>query len=163
MIRMPVFLVAAMWDRLRLHGMRQPDFVVGDGPIPYLRRWHVTPRGAGPAAYLHQFLRSDDDRALHDHPYESVSIILRGLYREHLPHGEPVLRQAGDVVTRDATTPHRVELLADHATGAPQPCWTLFLTGPRVREWGFHCPKGWVPWQQFVDDRDADAIGRGCD
>ena len=43
------------------------------------------------------------------------------------------------------------------------PCWTLFINGAKLRNWGFHCPKGWRPWQQFVDDRDHGSVGRGCD
>jgi len=163
-MRLPAFLCQAMWDRLKVHAMQEPDFIVGPKADPYLRRWHITPRGDGPSCYLHQFLRSDDDRALHDHPYASVSIILQRGYLEHLPGLDaPIRRVAGDVVSRDAETPHRVELEANPLGGAPLPCWTLFLTGPRVRDWGFHCPRGWVPWRDFVDARDAGAIGRGCD
>lgn len=140
---------------------REPDFVVGGAERPYLRRWFLTPRDDGPGVYLHHFLRSDDDRALHDHPYESTSIILTGQYIEHLADGRGYLRQAGWTGSRSATEAHRVELLQDEA-GNPLPVWTLFLHGPRVRDWGFHCPQGWVPWQQFVDARDHGAVGRGC-
>lgn len=161
-MRIPDFLchgmLGALMDRVVT---RPPDFVIGGTDNPYLLRWHVTPRGEGPACYLHQFRRSDDDRALHDHPYCSTSIILRGQYVEHLPAGQWFRRVTGDVVQRDATTPHRVELLRD-ADGVEVPCWTLFLTGPRLRDWGFHCPQGWVPWQVFTDARDAGATGRGC-
>jgi hypothetical protein len=161
-MRLPPVLCAALFRPLVLIAeSREPDFVIGGRAEPYLRRWHVTPRGEGPAVYLHHFLRSDDDRALHDHPYESTSILLRGSYCEHLPGGA-ALREVGSVVQRDALTPHRVELLACPTTGGELAVWTLFLTGPRVRDWGFHCPNGWVRWQDFVDQRDGGAIGRGC-
>lgn len=161
-MRIPEFLCHGMLGTLMDRVVaRAPDFVIGGAEDPYLLRWHVTPRGDGPSCYLHQFRRSDDDRALHDHPYESTSIILRGQYIEHLPGGQWFRRVTGDVVRRDAVTPHRVELLND-AEGRPVPCWTLFLTGPRLRDWGFHCPQGWVPWQVFTDARDAGAVGRGC-
>lgn len=161
---LPPFLVDALWRSLSPHAMTAPHFIVGGREDPYLRRWHIAPRGEGPSCYLHEFLRSDDDRALHDHPYESVSIILRRGYLEHVPgQAVPIRRNVGDVVLRDATTPHRVELLAGPAGTPPISAWTLFLTGPRVRDWGFHCPNGWVPWQVFTDARDAGAIGRGCD
>ena len=39
---------------------------------------------------------------------------------------------------------------------------TVFLTGPIVRMWGFHCPKGWVPFYDFVAKGDAGSIGPGC-
>jgi hypothetical protein len=49
-----------------------------------MRRWWVIPRNKFFNIYLHHFLHSDDDRALHDHPWWNVSILLRsGSYVEH--------------------------------------------------------------------------------
>lgn len=160
---LPVFLCDSLFRSLALIAeSRPPDVVIGGMQDPYLHRWHVTPKGDGPSCYLHHFLRSDDDRALHDHPYASTSIILRGAYLEHLPgSAAPHLRVRGQVVHRDAVAPHRVELLRN-AEGQEVPCWSLFLTGPRVRDWGFHCPQGWVPWQRFTDPADPGAVGPGC-
>ena len=59
----------------------RPHKVIG-GPDPYLLRWHVIPRNRLLNVYVHKFLRSDDDRALHDHPWWFVSLILRGRYDE---------------------------------------------------------------------------------
>lgn len=146
---LPPYATEALLALLRPLALREPDFRLGDEPQPYLRRWHLTPRGTGPAVYLHEFLRSDDDRALHDHPYDSVSIVLAGGYLEHLPGQPPAHRPPGSVITRTATALHRVELLREPDSGAEQPCWSLFLTGPRIREWGFACPNGWQPWQAF--------------
>ncbi|WP_165421915.1 hypothetical protein [Pseudoxanthomonas winnipegensis] len=43
-------------------------------------------------------------------------------------------------------------------------CWTLFLFGPKRREWGFHCEgKGWVPWQEFTAAGKPGEVGKGCD
>lgn len=163
--RLPHFACEALVQMLRpLAAERRPDQTIGGEHDPYLRRWHLTPRGDGPAVYLHQFLRSDDDRALHDHPWASVSIILSGSYLEHVPgEDEPLLRTPGTVVERDATSAHRVELLRLRP-GAPElPVWTLFLVGPRVREWGFHCPQGWVRWQDFTAGPGGELVGKGCD
>lgn len=151
----------ALYAMLAPQLMREPDFIIGAAADPYLYRWHLSPRGDQPAAYLHHFMRSDDDRALHDHPYESTSVILSGQYIEWTEGGRSELRQEGAIVSRSAETAHRVELLLD-AAGQPLPVTTLFLCGPRVREWGFHCPQGWRPWQQFVAERDAGDIGVGC-
>ena len=139
-----------------------PDFIIGGSEDPYLLRWHLTPRGDGPGIYVHHFLRSDDDRALHDHPYASTSILLEGSYLEHLPGGVAVMRNQGETVSRDAETPHRVELLPRATGEGLHPVTTMFLCGPRVRDWGFHCPQGWRPWQEFVDSRDKGGVGVGC-
>ena len=82
------------------------------------------------------------------------------------------LRRAGALKFRFGPAPHRVELLGiGEAMGmAPVPddipmvCWTLFITGPKVRTWGFHCPEqGWIRWDKFTAAGDAGAVGRGCD
>lgn len=153
---------------------RPPDLEIGGATNPYLRRWFVIPRNRLANIYLHQFLRDDDDRALHDHPWPNLSIVLRGMYQEvafarRPRQGEPlpptVIRQrrAGQWVGRHARTAHRVVLPRD-AAGRPQPCWSLFLTGPNWRSWGFWCPAGrWVHWRKFTAGPRGELVGRGCD
>ena len=141
---------------------RSPDFVIGGADRPYLLRWFVIPRNRFFNVYLHQFLRSDDDRALHDHPWANLSILLHGSYLEHTIDAGGIeqcrLLSQGDVRVRlSGKFAHRVELFDG-------PCWTLFITGPRYRQWGFHCPKaGWVHWERFTAAHDSGSIGRGCD
>jgi hypothetical protein len=130
---------------------REPDVIIGNH---YLHRWWVIPRNRFFNVYLHLFLHSDDDRALHDHPWWNVSWLLFGTYTEHTPQGKRYF-VAGDLRFRNATNPHRIEL----TNGA---CWTLFITGPVIREWGFHCPKGWRHWTKFVDTKNPGQVGRGC-
>lgn len=145
---------------------RPPDFIIGGADDPYIRRWWVIPRNRFFNVYLHQFLRSDDDRALHDHPWANCSILLRGFYNEYLGDPSPRLRVAGDIVfRRSGRIAHRIELLHDNTGVAPgeAPCWTLFITGPRYREWGFHCPRGWVHWKLFTAADDIGQVGKGCD
>lgn len=132
---------------------RAPDFVIG-APA-YLRRWWIIPRNEQQNVYLHEILRDDDDRALHDHPWDNQSLVLRGSYREITPEGT-FIRKAGDLITRSADTLHRLELI----DGAP--CVSLFFTGPKVREWGFACPKGWVHWRDFTGGANGELVGRGC-
>ncbi len=31
---------------------------------------------------------------------------------------------------------------------------------PRNR--GFHCPNGWVPWQEFTAGENGELVGKGC-
>lgn len=131
---------------------RAPDFIIGEN---YLRRWWVIPRNEGCNVYLHEILQSDDDRALHDHPWDNTSMLLDGSYIEYTPEGRFV-REAGSIITRRATDSHRLEIPEGGRAVS------LFITGPKLREWGFHCPHGWRVWTDFVDDRDSGKIGRGC-
>lgn len=150
---------------------RAPDFIIGGPSNPYLLRWFVIPRNVYFNIYLHCIIRSDDDRALHDHPWWNLSIILRGSYREITPdfNGAPTpyeriadlptretVRNAGAIKFRCATASHRLEVMKG-------PVWTLFITGPRIREWGFHCPKGWKHWKLFTNPNDTGQVGPGCD
>lgn len=172
---------------------RAADLCVGGVADPYLRRWYLcpwsrfdrsrAPRGfleqlqrRLPALYVHQFLRDDDDRALHDHPWWSVSLTLRGAYCEVLPIDQEqpcsldfsselfparlrvVTRKPGALTFRSASMRHRIMV------GSSSGAWTLFLTGPRLRDWGFWCRHGFVPWQRFTDPKTAGTTtGAGCD
>ncbi len=135
---------------------RKPDFIIGPHDAPYLRRWWVIPRNRWFNIYLHQILASDDDRALHDHPWVNCSIILKGRYREITPT-KVSERRAWRPVLRRAVAAHRLVILPGES------CWSLFITGPIVRQWGFHCPKGWRIWTEFVNARDSGQIGKGCE
>lgn len=59
------------------------DGIDGGPRRPYLTRWHIIPRNRWFNLYLHKFVHGDDDRALHDHPWASASLILDGRYIEH--------------------------------------------------------------------------------
>lgn len=133
-----------------------PHFIVGPPDRPYLHRRYILPRNPWINVYIHRFLRDDDDRALHDHPWASVSLLVRGRYVEETVAGRQEYR-VGSIIFRSATYSHRVELPDG------KPCWTLFITGRRVREWGFHCPRGWVHWKEFTKADKPGEIGKGCD
>lgn len=154
-------LILALAPRLiALSERRAPDVIIGGVDDPYLRRWWLIPRNRFFNVYLHHFMRSDDDRALHDHPWWNLSVLLEGRYVEHTIEAgginRRVKRWAGEWKFRRAAAAHRIELVAG-------PCWTLFLTGPTIRSWGFHCPRGWVHWRDFTNPVDGGStIGRGC-
>lgn len=157
---------------------RAPDVIIGGAEQPYLLRWYLIPRNPLFNLYLHQFRRSDDDRALHDHPWFNASLVLRGSYVEHTIAAGGIhrtrTREVGAVVLRSPWRAHRIELPTKRVVrevegkrtwvAEPVPCWTLFVTGPRLRAWGFHCERtGWVHWRTFTDPAtDGRTIGKGC-
>ena len=107
------------------------DLIAGD----YMRRWTVrTPLGM---VRLHHIMRSDNDRHFHDHPFNFISIILRGGYIESRPKEPPEIYLPGNVLFRFAEDLHYLKLLDRDA-------WTLVLaTNPR-RRWGFETEDGWI-------------------
>lgn len=151
---------------------RKPDVVIGREGKPYMLRWHIIPRNKYFNIYLHKFLGDDEDRALHDHPWPSLSIILRGKYIEHTPGGKVRIFKRGAFIYRPANYTHRIELFKKnihldignwYSQRIPRRVWTLFITGRKVREWGFHCPQGWRHWRDFVNPNNHGEVGRGCD
>lgn len=161
---------------------RPPDFIVGGEKDPYLLRWYLLPRNRLCNVYLHKFLRDDDDRAMHDHPWSSLSIVLKGGYFDITPGPDGteqrVWRGVGSVIFRSAVSRHRVECRRESfcvfdteswlqgqqaVKEIARPAWTLFITGPRVREWGFWCPRGWVHWRDFTAGTNGEEVGKGCD
>ena len=137
---------------------RPPDFIIGSAEDPYLRRWWLVPRNDTANIYLHEILKDDDDRALHDHPWDFFSVVLSGAYLEHSKNVGPLHRiyRKGDINAKKATDLHRLQVLEG-------PVITLVVTGPRIREWGFDCPNGWRHWKEFCDERDHGKVGRGCE
>jgi len=80
--------------------------------------------------YVHRWHRSDPED-FHDHPWDFVSLILKGGYYETRPDGR-VWRSPGSIVFRNATDRHRVEVDKNF----PFPI-SMIITGPIIREWGF--------------------------
>ena len=140
--------------------MRKPDRIIG---TDYLHRWHLIPRSRFFNIYLHKFIGSDDDRALHEHPWWSVSFFLAGgPMRERFQHNPPGSLKLYRTITRFRPYFRNTVIAHQMVKDTREPSWTLFITGPRVRLWGFWCPKGWVPWFEFVD-RDQGGEGKGCE
>lgn len=148
----------------------QPHVVLFQDEQPYLIRRFLIPRNSYFNIYLHKFVRSDYDEALHDHPWWFISLILKGAYTEYTPEGRE-RRKAGSIAYRPATHMHRVQLdshpvIATERTRVRPtrqeiPTWTLIVTGKKVREWGFACPKAWVPWEKFTGGSYNHSVGCG--
>lgn len=193
-MRVPKFALRIL--RRRLDALRHavPDEIIGrnarsrkrDGyreqvDRPFLIRWFVIPKNKWLNIYLHQFVRDDEDRALHDHPWHNLSIIIAGQYIEHtIKAGGIHMRQlfsAGDMKYRLARTAHRIELCRvmtgdidpqtqlinsddpwfEIGASGKRTSWSLFITGPVVHVWGFHCPEtGWRSSAQFNEMKGCD-------
>lgn len=146
---------------LRTIYKRPPDFVVGGTENSYMLRWWLIPRNKFFNIYVHMFLRDDDDRALHDHPWASLSLLCRGtlleVYQDEakLEHSKHIT--VGEWTYRSATHAHRIVVPVQNYTPV-----TIFITGPRIREWGFHCKQGWKHWKDFCGIGDKGTVGAGC-
>jgi hypothetical protein len=135
--------------------MRRKDWALGrrfdimDANDPtqlYLRRWRLiqTPWFA---LYLHKVLLPDDDRHMHDHPYNFSSLVLRGGYKEVVDYGDGWSwgrsHKAGSIHHMKAEWLHKIVSLKR------VPTWTLLFVGRRRRTWGFWTENGWVAWHNY--------------
>lgn len=109
---------------------------------------------------LHHIFLSDNE-CLHDHPWDFMSIILKGGYWEVTEYltgvkdeGWPFTAEKaldkiwynpGKILFRKANSKHRIEL-GSKRTGNESwkivPCWTLLFMIPRKRDWGFWTKAG---------------------
>lgn len=176
-----IWLAKLLLPRMtRLAESRDPDFQVvrDEDREVYLRRWWVIPRNNYFNIYLHHMIK-DDDPILHDHMYWSISLMIgEGRLLEKYVRDPRYVRdtvgadrvlveltaeerdvQQGHVVLRSAKMAHQLIVV--------EPTWTIFVTGPRIKEWGFWCPRGWRHWRSYValsqdpSGKTAGQSGRG--
>jgi len=98
---------------------------------------------------IHHIKREDHDRALHDHPWNARTIILKGDYVEtRLDRaGNPTLtfwRIAGDTAKLDFEEYHTINEVSEGGV------WTMFITGPWRGVWGFLVDGIKVPWKTYL-------------
>lgn len=132
--------------------MQKTTIPCQDG-LDYLVRWRIvqTPLFA---IYLHDLLEPDTDRDPHDHPFDFISIILRGGYTERV---WPEIREAviglHELIYVRRWLPgsvHKMTMEKAHMITRVRPgTKSLILCGPRRRNWGFWTAEGFVPWQEY--------------
>lgn len=127
----------------------------------YLDRWYIIPRNKYFNIYLHRFRGSDYAGALHDHPWWNVTIKLKGditeiyeastytNFRRRLRSFRPYFRNPWMM--------HRFILDSETA-------WTLFITGPRVRDYGYRL-NGWTHYKDMIkiyceENQNEDTLDR---
>lgn len=151
---------------------------------PYMDRWWLIKARwitGGWGIRVHHIRSSDDDRALHDHPWAWGTIICKSGYFEVLAVFETRVAAAnaarawgftwlyekqtgkyvmgrhlfpGSVTWRTPEAFHRLRLY--EAGGSVRSAWTIFITGPRVQGWGFLDKGNKVPWREYVAERFGD-------
>lgn len=142
-----------LWEWFKRLVSGQPHIRIFPGK--YIDRWHLIPRNDFFNIYLHKYYGGDVQRAPHDHPWWNCTLILRGGFIEHTyMHSDANsfdkvthYRVKWDVIKRKAEDIHRIELPAI-MSGVT---WTLFITGPKTRKWGFWEDDGdtWVAWETY--------------
>ena len=118
----------------------------------YMTRYYLLPTNQRLNVYLHVWYSSDDyEKALHNHPWASLSLLFRGVMEEHLWGGKigwgKKRRLVAPVWTRrEANTYHAIELPPQKTRPL-----SLFITGRVVQSWKFKCLKDGTehPWRDY--------------
>ncbi|MCY1389110.1 hypothetical protein D9M71_39000 [compost metagenome] len=130
---------------------------------PYDRDTHKAKYGWFPwSIRIHQILRPDDDRDLHDHPWDARTVILRGRYTEQRLADEELVslmkapvcahvtefidRRAGDTATLRHGEYHRIDQVSSGGV------FTLFITSRWRGEWGFLVNGSKVDWKTYTGE-----------
>lgn len=123
-----------------------------------------------PSVRIHHIKRADQDRHLHDHPWNARTIVLKGWYEEERYADESPLGQAkremlaanprgGNFGANQTRTQVRIagytgrllfgqyhRITAVPAAGV----WTLFITWRKRGSWGFDVDGVKVPWCDYL-------------
>jgi len=140
----------------RKWGVMRPYMIPCVDGRDYLYRLRIlsTPFGG---VYLHKIINADPADP-HDHPWNFVSIILKGGYDEvrHMVGPDRMIGQEGRVYFWRRGHINRVKLNEAHRIAKIIPgTWTLVFVGRRQREWGFFINEAdygtWIPWQEYEE------------
>lgn len=110
----------------------------------YLTRWRVVQTPIG-GIYLHRFGAPDPRSTWHDHPWNFVSVLLRGGYHETTPEG---FRHVTRWNHKRAEDLHAIVSL-DRV-----PAWTLMFVGRRRRVWGYQDENGWTRFDEHAHNAE---------
>ncbi len=144
-------------DWLIQRAMRTPytHIMSVDGKEIYMGRWWLfNPYPASgeakrfgwgwlPSVRIHHIMREDDDRHLHDHPWNARTIVLEGWYAEEKPNGNwhRFRGYTGRLLFGEY---HRITCVPEVGV------WTLFITWKQRGVWGFDVDGVKVPWREYL-------------
>lgn len=116
-----------------------------------------------PSIRLHRIVRKDQDRHLHNRPWNARTLILAGGYEEIRKDdfseeeinpggafGVINTMNAGQTAIIRHDDFHRIDRV--HAGG----CWTMFITWKYHHSWGFDVNGVTVPWREYLEARRAE-------
>ncbi len=136
---------------------RKPNLTVfNDRGEVYLERWHIIPRNPYFNIYLHKFTKSYAE-VLHDHPWCSLSYTISGVVLETILTKRPkrlcdigaYLKER--IVMKGAWMVRSSKMFHYITTLNQTPVWTIFITGPKIKEWGFLTERGLIHNLQYEE------------
>jgi len=95
----------------------------------HFRRWQLL-KTSWFSIYIHGIYAPDQDKHLHNHPWDYKSLVLKGSYIEETNNGVNLLK-FGSVTSRNGEDYHKIKTLLTNSV------YTLFIVSPAKRTWGY--------------------------
>ena len=95
----------------------------------HFRRWQIL-KTRWFSIWLHGIYAPDEDKHLHNHPWDFKSIVLKGSYIEQTENGN-ITQRPGKFNSRNGSDFHKILELKSPVV------YTLFIVSPVKRIWGY--------------------------
>lgn len=95
----------------------------------YMRRWRIFYNKKIGGLRVHNIIKGDSDRHLHDHPFSFLSLIIKGGYVEQYGN-KSIAHTRWAFIRRAAKSFHRIKQVQEDT-------WSVVLHGPVTNDWGF--------------------------
>ena len=107
----------------------------------HFRRWELL-KTRWFSIYIHGIYAADEDKHLHNHPWDYTSITLKGKFIEETQTGFNLMKPF-KMVTRDGKDYHKIKELKSKSV------YTLFIVSPIKRLWGYRVDGRWMPHDKY--------------
>ena len=116
----------------------------------HFKRWQIlkTPFGS---IWLHAIHKADTDKHLHNHPWDFISVVLRGSYYEQTPLGNK-RQHPGKINIRSGEGYHKILEVESEVV------YTLFFATKPKRQWGYRVAGKFIDHLTYRDMKNKGEI-----
>jgi hypothetical protein len=107
----------------------------------HFRRWQLL-KTPWFSIYIHGIYAPDQDKHLHNHPWDYKSLVLKGSYIEETTVGTNIL-SPGTFTSRSGESYHKIKKLLTKSV------YTLFIVTPVKRVWGYQVDGKWMHNEEY--------------
>jgi hypothetical protein len=107
----------------------------------HFRRWEIL-KTPWFSIWIHGIYAPDEDKHLHNHPWDFKSIVLKGNYIEETENGY-IIQHPGKYNSRNGEDFHKIKQLISESV------YTLFISTPVKRDWGYKVDGAFIKHDEY--------------